>query len=217
MRRRRQRWVVIPGWERFQHYGDRRPVWVKNYTEQLDNEDYLELPAAARGLLHDLRLLYAKRKKVLPWEPKTLSFLLGYSVTSRDLNRLRKAGFLGISASKPASKPASDLLATQRAREDVDVEPPKPPTGGLEGFPIPGLLRDVEQSANGKPVSERLRALGLRARDLRKYTGCRETRGSHSRTHHHDVLGTDRPPPEWPHPKPKPEEILTALEVWAEA
>jgi hypothetical protein len=132
--RRRQRWVVIPHWERFQHYGDRRPVWVKNYTEQLDNEDYLELSVTARGLLNDLRLLYAKRKKQVPNSPSLLSHLLGYKVTSRDINRLCKAGFLEISASKPASESASESArdSTRSLEVDKDKEPLTPRSGELE-------------------------------------------------------------------------------------
>ena len=26
-------WIVIPNWEKFQHYTDRNPPWVKLYTE----------------------------------------------------------------------------------------------------------------------------------------------------------------------------------------
>jgi hypothetical protein len=49
-------------------------------------------------------------------------------------------------------------------------------------------------------------------RPLADHTGCREVRGSHGSGYVRSPLGTDRPPPDWPHPKPTREEIMAALE-----
>lgn len=48
--------------------------------------------------------------------------------------------------------------------------------------------------------------------NLSNYTGCKLVRGSHGMGHRRDVLGTDRPPADWPYPRPSRQEILTALE-----
>ena len=43
-----------------------------------------------------------------------------------------------------------------------------------------------------------------------RYTGCRRTLGSHGTGYVRDVLGTDVPPPDWPHPRPTRTEISAA-------
>ena len=40
-----ERWIEIVGWEKFQHYRDRRPIWIKNYLDLLNNDD---VPGAHR-------------------------------------------------------------------------------------------------------------------------------------------------------------------------
>jgi hypothetical protein len=56
---RASQWVVIPNWDRFQHYKDRDPRWIKDYVSQLDDPDWSNLTLAQRGLLQTLRLMYA--------------------------------------------------------------------------------------------------------------------------------------------------------------
>ena len=43
-----------------------------------------------------------------------------------------------------------------------------------------------------------------------RYTGCRQTLGSHGLGYVADPLGTDVPPPDWPHPRPTRAEIAAA-------
>lgn len=43
-----------------------------------------------------------------------------------------------------------------------------------------------------------------------RYTGCRRTLGSHGFGFVADPLGTDVPPPDWPHPRPTRAEIAAA-------
>lgn len=44
-------YIYVKNWDRFQHYKDRRPTWIKNYLDLLENDDYLDLGAADRALL----------------------------------------------------------------------------------------------------------------------------------------------------------------------
>jgi len=82
--------------------------------------------------------------------------------------------------------------AGHKADLDLELE--------LEGPPQPPL----RGGANGS------RPLGIK--ELRKFTGCRATRGSHGAGHIQDVLGTDKPPPDWPHAKPGRAEVEAALQ-----
>jgi hypothetical protein len=43
-----------------------------------------------------------------------------------------------------------------------------------------------------------------------RYTGCRRTLGSHGFGFVADPLGTDVPPPDWPHPRPTRAQIAAA-------
>lgn len=47
--------------------------------------------------------------------------------------------------------------------------------------------------------------------NLSSYTGCRHVRGEHGFGYVRDVLGTDRPPTDWPYARPTRAEILKAL------
>jgi hypothetical protein len=69
---------------------------------------------------------------------------------------------------------------------ELEVKPPLPP--------LPGGVVDNQ----------------LTRRELRRYTGCRRTRGTHGTGWKRDPLGTDKPPPDWPYDRPTLEEVLAA-------
>lgn len=116
-------WIIIPGWQdKFQHYRDRTPIWIKVYTELLDREDYLELSFATRAVLHDLWLLYARSRGILRADPKRLSSKLGATVYRHQLERLNQAGFIQFSASKPLSLCSGDASPRALAREEKSRE-----------------------------------------------------------------------------------------------
>jgi len=93
-------WIVVPNWERFQHYGlSRRPPWIKNYTTLLHKDEYLDLPLAARGLLHGIWLAYADRQGRLRTS-EVPGILLGRARDAH-LTSLNDAGLIDFRASKP--------------------------------------------------------------------------------------------------------------------
>lgn len=115
-----QRWIVFPGWERFQHRDAARsnvPTWIKDFTEQLSKDEYLDLTWQQRGLLHDLRLEYARAKRQLSASTTSLSRRLGQTVRFSQLEALSDAGFIELSASKPARADAR-----KDASLEVEVE-----------------------------------------------------------------------------------------------
>ena len=110
-------WIVVRNWERFQHYKDRDPVWIKNYTALLHDDDYLNLTPTACALLHRIWLLYAATNAVLSQRHVHSHRSLG--ARASHWKELTDAGFIHFSASKP--------LALARAREEKEKETPKPP------------------------------------------------------------------------------------------
>ena len=97
-------WLEIPNWDRFQHYSDRNPVWLKTYIAQLDDPDYQQLTFAQRGLLHDLRLLYARSHRTVRLHTPSVTRALSGRTLSTQLIALNHAGFIRLSASKPLAQ-----------------------------------------------------------------------------------------------------------------
>jgi hypothetical protein len=71
------------------------------------------------------------------------------------------------------------------AEVELELEPPLTPPQGGNGEHIP-------------------------RKELRRYTGCRRTRGTHGIGYKRDPLGTDRPPLDWPYDRPTLDEVLAA-------
>lgn len=161
-------WIVIPDWDRFQHYKDRNPPWLKIYTELLHDDEWLTLPPRARSLLCGLWLLYASSRRALRAHTGRLSRALNQQVTRSDLERLYEAGFIDFSASKPLApclQPASKTLASRapaRSQEaEAETEEPltqpsvKPTTVPLPEQPPPlDSNGQPPQSRNGTPAHE---------------------------------------------------------------
>ena len=194
------RWIEIPRWAKFQHYRDRDAPWIKVYRRLLHDPDWLRLSAGERALLLCVWLEYASSNGSVPLAPGWCRARFNLRTTWAQLERLRDAGFIEFSASRP--------LALTRSREgEREEEPPPTPSADAEG----------EQTTISDDLAPRRRKRKrLSARELRSYTGCRFARGSHGGTHVRDPLGTERPPADWPYPAPSREEIEQALEEQAQ-
>ena len=181
-------WLVVVNWERFQHYSDRDPPWVKNYVALLHKDEYVQLSAHRRAILHGVWMAYASAHGVLRGDTRTLTRRLALKVTTRDLDALNEAGFVEFSASKPLALARAGARARTRSQE-TEEEKENPPT----------------------PLAEQGGKVKLTARQLRAFTGCRQTRGTHGVGHVRDVLGVDRPPKDWPHEPPSRADVEQAL------
>ena len=85
----------IKNWEEFQHYRDRRPVWIKLYTDLLNDADFAALSREARGLLLQVELLAAKDGGSLLYNQQVMSFGLRLNdFQLSELNPLFLVGFL---------------------------------------------------------------------------------------------------------------------------
>lgn len=117
-------WLIIPKWERFQHYRDRHPTWIKVYARLLHDPAYLSLSLASRGLLQVIWLAYSQENGQL--SVRNLAKILGTSVSKISLISLNDAGFVAFSASKPLA------LSTEKEKEKevelpVDNSETRPP------------------------------------------------------------------------------------------
>jgi hypothetical protein len=115
-------WIVIPNWDKFQHYKDRTPNWVKTYLELLHNDAYLSLTGHCRGVLHGLWLVYASSCGQVTLDTRSLSRQLGLRVTSQQLESLNQAGFIRFRASKPL---ALEKRRVKEKKESAAAPAPK--------------------------------------------------------------------------------------------
>lgn len=136
------RWIVIPKWDDFQHYTDgRRLKWIKNWSNLMDNDDYLALNFHQRGVLHGLWIAYAAAEGQLLGSTSTLYRHLGQRVSTATLEALNHAGFIRFSGTKPSR------IRTLRSREEEKVlrEAKGKPTGtlfALQTLIANGVIRD---------------------------------------------------------------------------
>lgn len=122
-------WIVVPGWEEFQHPDVTRtknaPAWIKVYTRLLSDDDYLSLTLAQRGLLHGIWIEYARSNAALTVRRTRMQLSTNRNEAARitrNLEALNQAGFIAFSASKPASNVQADIPP----REEK-IRTPQPP------------------------------------------------------------------------------------------
>jgi hypothetical protein len=117
-----EQWIVVPEWDKFQHYSDRDPLWIKVYTRLLHDDAWLSLTDAEKGFLCTVWLEFAStggqiRVGRVPSSVRPVRI-------KRTLERLSNAGFIELSASKP--------LALAHSREKILREEKKESAGASE-------------------------------------------------------------------------------------
>lgn len=116
-------WIIVRKWNEFQHYTDREPPWIKNYTRLLSDPNYLSLTPHQCAVLHRLWLEYARSSCQLRANTASLSRQLGLRVSSRQLEALNHAGFIEFSASGPLA-PRARSRETETEKEQVQDQKP---------------------------------------------------------------------------------------------
>src|SRR5262245_49093455 len=142
-------WVVVPNWEKLQHYTDRDPPWIKFYTSVNSDDDWCRLSLSARGLLVTLWAEYARSRGQL--NTSAIPAVCRQKVLRKTLVSLCDAGLLQLSASKP--------LALTRSREkNLETEKKKTGTPANNG-PVPVQ----EEEPNRDPQAlEKIKAMAER-------------------------------------------------------
>src|SRR4051812_37350662 len=100
----------VKNFERFQHYKDRSPPWIKLYNELLDDYGFGLLPDANKLHLVAIWLLASRSNNRVPFDPAWIAKRI--SATERvDLELLRVSGFIevhGARKTQAARKPNAD-------------------------------------------------------------------------------------------------------------
>jgi hypothetical protein len=166
-----RRWIIVPNWQRFQHYGSiRRPLWIKNYLDLLHKDEYLDLPLATRGLLHGIWLAYADRDGRL--READLSSILLARARGAHLTSLNHAGLIDFSASKPLNLDLEKERARARARPEPDRRLQNArnwiQAGAAAEVPASHLERFLVEDFKIEPGSDMLGALIAQAQEWQK-------------------------------------------------
>jgi hypothetical protein len=113
-------WIVVRKWEKFQHYKDRQPAWIKLYTELASNAEWLSLSDADRGVLTLIWIEYARSRNQLETNLMTIGSQNRPLLRRiRSLKRLSDAGFIDIVASKPLARVLAQKKSTTYSSKDA--------------------------------------------------------------------------------------------------
>jgi hypothetical protein len=124
-----ERWIVVPRWNEHQHYKHRKgDAWHKEHARQLDDDDYISLPLATRGVLIGLRLMYGRSRSESIGETGARRVLATSDADARrwreHIKRLSDAGFIQVLASKPLAARKQNASPEERREEEIPLTPP---------------------------------------------------------------------------------------------
>jgi hypothetical protein len=132
--------IAVKNWERFQHYKDRDPPWIKLYRDMLTSEPWLLGTDLSRLVQVAITLLAARYQNDIPYQFSMLKKVASFDCTEKQFQKsidyLASVNFLEIrgvtSASNGLAHDASGVLATcnteteqsreEKTREDREAE-----------------------------------------------------------------------------------------------
>ena len=106
----------IKNWQKFQHYKDRKPLWIKLYRDVLDSMDWSELSGMAAKNLIMIWLIGSEYDGDLP-ELSTLAFRLRIKVSDleKSIIELCKYGFLVETEEAPRAEKTTSKELREKA------------------------------------------------------------------------------------------------------
>lgn len=111
----------VKNWEKFQHYKDRSPPWIKLYNSLLDDYEFTSLPDLSRWHLIAIWLLASRANNKIPYDSTWVGVAIK-ATSPVDLDLLLSAGF--ILKDQCNSNDASAMLARRKhtARPEREAE-----------------------------------------------------------------------------------------------
>lgn len=125
-------YLVVKDFEKFQHYKDREPPWIKLHRSLLRNYEFIQLPETAQVHLIKIWLLASQIGNKIPYDTEFIAREISAKESDliQNLFQIFSAGFLvklkknGRKPLKQKEKPASGALATckQNAMPETEAE-----------------------------------------------------------------------------------------------
>ena len=86
-------YISVTNWDKYQHYRDRKPVWIKLYTSLIDNYEYQQLSNQDKLLFLEVLIVSARTSNRIPNDQKYLKRTL--TLTGKiNFTNLISLGFL---------------------------------------------------------------------------------------------------------------------------
>jgi hypothetical protein len=112
------KYLSIKNWEKFQHYKDRSPPWIKLHRELLDDYEFSCLQDASKAHLMLLWLLASQLDNKIPNDQRWLKNRLGLTVNI-DVKELMQKGFLV--CYQDASSALAECSLETEAETEADI------------------------------------------------------------------------------------------------
>ncbi len=112
--------IYVKNWDRFQHYKNRRPAWIKLHLDLQNNQEYLALTPSNRLLLQQVWMSVAEfgNGRVIADQ---IALRSRANLQQGNLEALNRAGFIEVRASKALA----EVLAPELEKEQ-EIKPPTP-------------------------------------------------------------------------------------------
>lgn len=155
--------LQVKNWQRFQHYRDRNPPWIKLHFALLSSSDWVTLDDASRVLAIACMLVASRNEGQIDDSAAGLAYLqrVAYLNKKPNLTPLIDCGFLG-----PASTNASKTLAVARPETEVLTEVLTDKNNVVLAPDAPSLSKNSEMRKSASSVIEFLNAKAGRNFDL---------------------------------------------------
>jgi hypothetical protein len=117
----------VKNFEKFQHYKDRSPPWIKLYNELLDDYEFGLLPDASKMHLVAIWLLASRSENKIPFDPAWVARRIN-ATEQVNLRLLADRGFILLdqplhTAEQVASEPIAERLPRGEGQvEDIEQE-----------------------------------------------------------------------------------------------
>jgi hypothetical protein len=108
-RGRMPRWFSVKNLEKYQHYRDRCPAWIKLYFSLLNDYEFCRLDDASRYHLIGIWLLASRNRNRLPFDARWIRNQLAAN-SNVNLDKLAQGGFLNV-FNETTPNSASNMLA----------------------------------------------------------------------------------------------------------
>ena len=110
------KYLYVKNWEKFQHYKDRNPPWIKLHRDLLRDYEFTCLQDASKLLLMLLWLLASQLDNKIPHDLDWLKTQLGIN-KKPDLKELIKQGFIVVDSNVLADCKRLDIVETETEAE----------------------------------------------------------------------------------------------------
>jgi hypothetical protein len=117
-------YLVVKEWERYQHYKDRNPPWIKLHRELLTSNTWVTMDDASRVLAIAIMLLAAATGNRIPADPAYL-MRVAYLNKKPDWSKLLQIGFIEIIGENEKTVADASTMLADASGLQADARPEK--------------------------------------------------------------------------------------------